>query len=86
MRLLVSVRSAAEVGPALAGGADIIDAKEPGRGSLGAGDRPTVLGRDRCSGPAPDRLQRCIGRLREPGRGPEAITSLPYRPGRRPST
>lgn len=36
MELLVSVRSAAEVGAALAGGADIIDAKEPGRGSLGA--------------------------------------------------
>ncbi len=35
MQLLVSVRSAAEVEAALAGGADIIDAKEPGRGSLG---------------------------------------------------
>jgi uncharacterized protein (UPF0264 family) len=35
MQLLVSVRSAAEVGPALSGGADIIDAKEPNRGSLG---------------------------------------------------
>lgn len=35
MRLLVSVRSAAEVPAALAGGADIIDAKEPSRGSLG---------------------------------------------------
>ena len=36
MQLLVSVRSAVEVAPALAGGADIIDAKEPDRGSLGA--------------------------------------------------
>src|SRR5688572_15699326 len=36
MRLLVSVRTAAEVAPALAGGADILDAKEPARGSLGA--------------------------------------------------
>jgi uncharacterized protein (UPF0264 family) len=35
MRLLVSVRSGAEVAAALAGGADIIDAKEPARGSLG---------------------------------------------------
>jgi uncharacterized protein (UPF0264 family) len=35
MRLLVSVRSAAEATVALAGGADIIDAKEPSRGSLG---------------------------------------------------
>jgi uncharacterized protein (UPF0264 family) len=36
MRLLVSVRSAAEVGAAVAGGADIVDAKEPAAGSLGA--------------------------------------------------
>jgi uncharacterized protein (UPF0264 family) len=35
LQLLVSVRSAAEVGAALDGGADIIDAKEPDRGSLG---------------------------------------------------
>jgi len=35
MRLLVSVRSAAETVEALAGGADVIDAKEPSRGSLG---------------------------------------------------
>src|SRR5215217_923277 len=35
MRLLVSVRSAAEVSPAVAGGADIIDAKDPAHGSLG---------------------------------------------------
>jgi uncharacterized protein (UPF0264 family) len=36
MRLLVSVRSAAEVDAAVAGGAEIVDAKEPSRGSLGA--------------------------------------------------
>jgi uncharacterized protein (UPF0264 family) len=36
MRLLVSVRSAAEAVAALTGGADIVDAKEPSRGSLGA--------------------------------------------------
>lgn len=36
MQLLVSVRSVVEVVQALAGGADIIDAKEPSRGSLGA--------------------------------------------------
>jgi (5-formylfuran-3-yl)methyl phosphate synthase len=35
MRLLVSVRAAHEVPAALAGGADIIDAKDPARGSLG---------------------------------------------------
>ena len=32
MRLLVSVRSAAEAAAAVAGGADIVDAKEPDRG------------------------------------------------------
>ncbi|HEY2898861.1 MAG TPA: (5-formylfuran-3-yl)methyl phosphate synthase [Gemmatimonadaceae bacterium] len=36
MRLLVSVRSKEEAHAALAGGADIIDAKEPSRGALGA--------------------------------------------------
>jgi uncharacterized protein (UPF0264 family) len=35
MRLLASVRSANEVESALAGGADIIDAKEPAHGALG---------------------------------------------------
>jgi uncharacterized protein (UPF0264 family) len=36
VRLLVSVRAGEEVSAALAGGADIIDAKEPRHGSLGA--------------------------------------------------
>src|SRR6478609_8313715 len=36
--LLVSVRSAAEARTALAGGADIIDIKEPRRGALGPAD------------------------------------------------
>ena len=36
MRLLVSVRMPEEVDAALAGGADIIDAKEPAHGSLGS--------------------------------------------------
>jgi uncharacterized protein (UPF0264 family) len=40
--LLVSVRSGAEAAAALAGGADIVDAKEPARGSLGAVE-PAVL-------------------------------------------
>src|SRR5262245_34676088 len=42
MRLLVSVRSAAEVAAAVKGGADIVDAKEPGRGSLGPVSAPTL--------------------------------------------
>src|SRR6478735_1969877 len=40
--LLVSVRSAAEALAALAGGADVIDVKEPNRGSLGAADDETI--------------------------------------------
>lgn len=36
MKLLVSVRSAGEAHAALAGGADVIDAKEPSAGALGA--------------------------------------------------
>jgi (5-formylfuran-3-yl)methyl phosphate synthase len=44
MRLLVSVRSEEEVAAALDGGADIIDAKEPSHGSIGAVS-PSVLGR-----------------------------------------
>ncbi len=36
MQLLVSVMSAAEASAALAGGADVIDAKDPRRGALGA--------------------------------------------------
>ena len=41
-QLLVSVRSADEVTPCLAGGADIIDAKEPARGPLGQVSRETL--------------------------------------------
>ena len=37
-KLLVSVRSVAEARIALAGGVDLIDVKEPRRGSLGAAD------------------------------------------------
>lgn len=40
--LLVSVRNAAEAVAALAGGADVIDVKEPNRGSLGAADPEIV--------------------------------------------
>ncbi|HEY3395272.1 MAG TPA: (5-formylfuran-3-yl)methyl phosphate synthase [Lacipirellulaceae bacterium] len=40
--LLVSVRGAGEALEALAGGADVIDVKEPKRGSLGAADAPTI--------------------------------------------
>lgn len=41
-KLLVSVRDAAEAEIALAGGADLIDVKEPTRGPLGAADAATI--------------------------------------------
>jgi (5-formylfuran-3-yl)methyl phosphate synthase len=41
-RLLVSVRSASEALAALAGGADVIDVKDPDRGPLGAPDAATI--------------------------------------------
>src|SRR5438552_9682827 len=41
-RLLVSVRDAAEAYAALAGGADLIDVKEPTRGPLGRADDATI--------------------------------------------
>ena len=41
-RLLVSVRSSAEATTAIAGGADILDVKEPERGSLGMADVGTI--------------------------------------------
>jgi uncharacterized protein (UPF0264 family) len=40
--LLVSVRSAEEAEAAVAGGADLIDVKEPSRGSLGRADDETI--------------------------------------------
>jgi uncharacterized protein (UPF0264 family) len=51
--LLVSVRSAAEALTALAGGADVIDVKEPDRGPLGAADPTTIA----------DVLRAVIGRV-----------------------
>lgn len=41
MQLLVSVRNASEAAAAQAGGADVIDAKDPGAGALGAVDLRT---------------------------------------------
>ena len=41
-RLLISVRNATEANDALQGGADLIDIKEPARGSLGQADGPII--------------------------------------------
>ena len=60
MPLLVSVRSADEVEAALAGGADIIDAKDPARGSLGA-VTPDVLAAVAARVPEPVPLSVALG-------------------------
>jgi uncharacterized protein (UPF0264 family) len=63
VRLLVSVRSSLEVGQALAGGTDIIDAKEPTRGSLGSVD-PDVLDAIAARTPATIPLSAALGDVR----------------------
>jgi uncharacterized protein (UPF0264 family) len=60
VRLLVSVRNADEARAALAGGAEIIDAKDPSRGSIGA-VTPEALGAIRAVVPADVRLSAALG-------------------------
>ncbi|MFL5493692.1 MAG: (5-formylfuran-3-yl)methyl phosphate synthase [Gemmatimonadales bacterium] len=82
MQLLVSVRSAGEVTPALAGGADIIDAKEPLRGSLGPVD-PSVLGEISARVPPSVPLSVALGDFQDGGAAADAISALELiaRPG-----
>ena len=82
MQLLVSVRSAAEVGPALNGGADIIDAKEPARGSLGPVSAAT-LGEILAEVPPECPFSIALGDLASPEAVFTAVASLelPVRPG-----
>ena len=81
MELLVSVRSAAEVRPALNGGADIIDAKEPSRGPLGAVS-VDVLADIVARVPDDRRLSVALGDLTDPDAVICAVTRfrLPPRP------
>jgi (5-formylfuran-3-yl)methyl phosphate synthase len=84
MQLLVSVRSAAEVQPALSGGADIIDAKEPSRGSLGAVSPEKLIQiLDRI--PPHVGLSIALGDLTTPHEVFRAITSLPHFARRAPT-
>jgi (5-formylfuran-3-yl)methyl phosphate synthase len=72
--LLVSVRSVAEVGIALAGGATVIDVKDPARGPLGRADDGAIGDIVRCvAGRAP--VSAALGELRE------LTTSLSIPPG-----
>ena len=75
MRLLVSVRSVDEVAAAIAGGADIIDAKEPARGSLGAVDAATLRA---IADTAPDgtALSVALGDLSDPGEVTRAMIGI----------
>ena len=65
MRLLASVRSANEVLAAVSGGADIIDAKEPNRGSLGA-VAPEVFARIQARVPLDLELSAALGDVASP--------------------
>src|SRR5437870_6982957 len=65
--LLVSVRSASEAEAALAGGAHLIDVKEPGRGPLGRADDATIAAVvQRVAGRRP--VSVALGELHEQGR------------------
>jgi hypothetical protein len=72
MRLLVSVRAGEEVAAALAGGADIIDAKEPARGSLGPVSSE-VLQAIAARVPEQVPLSVALGDFTAPGRGRDAV-------------
>jgi uncharacterized protein (UPF0264 family) len=76
MELLVSVRSGAEVAPALAGGADIIDAKEPYHGSLGPVS-PEVLADILAQVPGEQALSLALGDFAAPNEVLAAFTSWP---------
>jgi uncharacterized protein (UPF0264 family) len=72
MDLLVSVRSAAEAAAALAGGAALIDVKEPARGSLGRADDGVITAVLRAvAGRRP--VSAALGELRE-GRPAPAVS------------
>src|SRR3954467_11639502 len=79
MKLLVSVRSAAEVSPALAGGADIIDAKEPSQGSLGPVG-PGVWAKIAAEVPGQCWLSAALGDCRTADEARAIISSLALRP------
>jgi hypothetical protein len=81
MRLLVSVRSAAEAAAAVTGGADIVDAKEPSRGSLGPVE-PAVLRAIADALPGGMPLSVALGDLNDPAAAANALVPLEAVPGR----
>jgi (5-formylfuran-3-yl)methyl phosphate synthase len=83
MQLLVSVRSALEVGAALSGGADIIDAKEPSRGSLGPVS-PEVMGEIVARVPGGIMVSIALGDVTSPGEIASSLASLQFPESARP--
>ena len=79
MRLLASVRSANEVPAAVSGGADIIDAKEPSRGSLGAVS-PEVFARIQARVPLDLELSAALGDVTTPLEVHTSMTALGVAP------
>lgn len=65
IQLLISVRNSEEIAPALDGGCDILDFKEPSRGPLGMIDSETCAALDACflSQPSPVPLSMALGEL-----------------------
>ena len=80
MRLLVSVRSAAEAEAAVLGGADVVDAKEPERGSLGP-VAPAALRAIAASLPVGAPLSAALGDFVRPEQARVAVESVPRLPG-----
>jgi (5-formylfuran-3-yl)methyl phosphate synthase len=76
-RLLVSVRNAAEAEAALAGGAHVIDVKEPSRGPLGRADDATIAEVVRAvAGRRP--VSAALGELQDFERWPECLSQLQF--------
>jgi uncharacterized protein (UPF0264 family) len=78
VRLLVSVRSAAEAESAFAGGADVIDAKEPALGPLGAVAPDVLAALDRAVPPSVS-LSVALGDVAEPDEAARLVAELRLR-------
>ena len=81
MQLLVSVRSEDEVAAAVSGGADIIDAKEPSRGSLGP-VTPEVLHAIAARVPETVALSAALGDVGSPDSAARAVAGVSVSPRR----
>lgn len=83
MRLLVSVRDADEARTAVHGGADLVDAKEPAAGALGAVSAVTLTAiTEALRGATP--ISAALGELDDPRAVAAAIAALPFRRGGAP--